>query len=145
MLSRMKPTAGLSRVQVLLIGTLCACMWAKSISAIAPQIAPVASATLVQTYSSADIPIPAKQTRSATTNARGAWLSSGSALLFGLVGLGIIVAAISVRMVFRSLPPRDASADSARTLRTAQRQTAYDPGNNLEIRRPLPQNLYPFP
>ena len=39
MLSRIKPTTGLSRALVLLIGTLCACMWAKSISAKTPQAA----------------------------------------------------------------------------------------------------------
>lgn len=146
MLSRIKPTTGLSRALVLLIGTLCACMWAKSISAKTPQAAaPGAVPTLAHTYSSADIPVPAKQTRRATTNAPGAWLSKGPALLFGMVGLGLIVAAISVRMICRSLPPRDASLDSARALRTLERRTPYGTRNNLELKSPLPQNLYPSP
>ena len=134
MLSKTEPAMGLSRLQALLICTFCACMLPESISA-----------TLVHSYASADIPIPTKPTRTATTNALGAWLSGGSVLLFGVVGLGMMVAAVAVRMVCRSLPPRDASIDPARALSSAETRTTYDTGNNFELRSPAPQNLYPFP
>jgi hypothetical protein len=143
MLSRMIGSPGLSRVQVLVTGTLCLYMWAQSIAAAAPDGAAVAAPTLVQTYSSADIPIPTTPIRSAPTNAEGRWVvSSGPVLLFGMVAVGVIVAAISVRIVCRSAPPKDASTHSAQTSQT-KRRTAYETGNNIELKSSLPQDMYP--
>ena len=133
MLLAMKPTLALSRLQVLLIGTCCAYIWPQSISAVTPKAVAVVTPILVYTYSSADIRIPAIPTRSAATNTPGEWLRSRPVALFGMVGLGMIVAAISVRLVCLS-PPHDASTDPSRARRTTERRTAYDTGDSLESR-----------
>ena len=130
----MKPTLALSRLQILLIGTCCAYMWPQSISAVTPKAAAVVTPMLVNTYSSADIRIPAIPTRSAATNTPGEWLKSRPVALFGMVGLGMIVAAISVRLVCLSSPPQDASTDPSRARRTTKSRTAYDTADSLESR-----------
>jgi hypothetical protein len=133
MLLVMKPKLGLSRLQVLLIGTCCA-IWPQSISAVTPKAAADVIPILVNTYLSADIPIPAIATRSTATNTPGEGLLSRPVAVFGMVGLGMIVAAISVRLVCLSPPPHDASTDPSRARRTTERRTAYDTGDSLESR-----------